>query len=49
MVGFVLEVLNFRIILPGGGGGGDTQKHVQWQTSVLAVRNVRVILPEGIG
>jgi hypothetical protein len=30
------------------GRGRETHKHVQWQTLVLAVRNVRVLLPEGI-
>jgi hypothetical protein len=26
----------------------ETHKYVQWQTLVLAVRNVRVLLPEGM-
>jgi hypothetical protein len=34
--------------ITGEEGGGDTQKHVQWQTPVLAVQSVQVLVPEGI-
>jgi hypothetical protein len=46
-----LEHVPWRIILPGERGVGregeeETHKYVQWQTLVLAVRTVRVLLPE---